>query len=92
MTFNHGRGHRFPKCREHVNTLLMQQVLADSMWADSLTDADRRALSPLFWRHVNPYGRFELDMSSRLELDLAARAARVPGPRTPEVHSAASSA
>nr|WP_275296299.1 hypothetical protein [Streptomyces sp. PAMC 26508] len=24
-----------------------------------LTDADRRALSPLFWTHVNPYGRFE---------------------------------
>ncbi|GAA3246553.1 hypothetical protein GCM10020256_74290 [Streptomyces thermocoprophilus] len=55
----------------HVNTLLMQQVLADPKWADTLTDADRRALSPLFWRHMNPYGRFELDMNSRLELDLA---------------------
>ena len=39
----------------------MQQVLADPKWADTLTDADRRALSPLFWTHVNPYGRFELD-------------------------------
>lgn len=39
----------------HVNTLLMQQVLADPKWADTLTDADRRALSPLFWRHMNPY-------------------------------------
>ncbi|CAL9654563.1 Tn3 family transposase [Streptomyces sp. enrichment culture] len=76
----------------HVNTLLMQQVLADSKWADSLTDADRRGLSPLFWTHVNPYGRFELDMNSRLELHLAAGAATVPGPRTPEVQSAASSA
>jgi hypothetical protein len=37
---------------------------------------DRRALSPLFWTHVNPYGRFELDMNSRLDLDLTARAAR----------------
>lgn len=38
----------------HVNTLLIQQVLADPNWADTLTDADRRALSPLFWTHVNP--------------------------------------
>ncbi|WP_211264339.1 Tn3 family transposase [Streptosporangium amethystogenes] len=30
----------------HVNTLLMQEVLADPKWADKLTDADRRALSP----------------------------------------------
>jgi hypothetical protein len=27
----------------------MQQVLANPKWADKLTDADRRALSPLFW-------------------------------------------
>lgn len=65
----------------HVNTLLMQQILADEKWAHTLTEADRRALSPLFWTHVNPYGRFELDMNSRLDLDLAARAATVPGPR-----------
>ncbi|MFD8614601.1 hypothetical protein [Streptomyces sp. NPDC059631] len=32
----------------------MQQVLADPKWADTLTDADRRALSPLFWTHVIP--------------------------------------
>ncbi|MFI6731221.1 transposase [Streptomyces sp. R-74717] len=62
----------------HVNTLLMQQVLADPKWADTLTDADRRALSPLFWTHVNPYGRFELDMNSRLDLDLTARVPAVP--------------
>jgi hypothetical protein len=67
----------------HVNTLLMQEVLADPKWADKLTDADRRALSPLFWTHVNPYGRFELDMNSRLDLDLSIRAT-VPGPRTPQ--------
>ncbi|MFJ4973686.1 Tn3 family transposase [Streptomyces sp. NPDC088755] len=68
----------------HVDTLLMQQVLADTKWADMLTDADRWALSPLFWTHVNPYGRFELDMDSRLDLDLAVRASVVPRPRIPE--------
>ncbi|MFF1411238.1 Tn3 family transposase [Streptomyces sp. NPDC058289] len=66
----------------HGNTLLMQEVLAAPKWADKLTDADRRALSPVFGTHVNPYGRFELDMNSRLDLDLSIRAT-VPGPRTP---------
>ncbi|MDH6628173.1 hypothetical protein M2271_006005 [Streptomyces sp. LBL] len=37
---------------------------------------------------MNPYGRFELDMNSRLELGLTARAATLPGPRTPEGESA----
>ncbi|MEU3529672.1 Tn3 family transposase [Streptomyces sp. NPDC038707] len=37
---------------------------------------------PAFWTHVNPYGRFELDMNSRLDLDLT-RNTTVPGPRTP---------
>jgi hypothetical protein len=31
-------------------------------------DRDRRALTPLFWSDVNPYGRFDLDMNARLEL------------------------
>ncbi|MFC9285109.1 Tn3 family transposase [Streptomyces sp. NPDC057052] len=75
----------------HVNTLLVQEVLADPKWADKLTDADWRALSPLFWTHVNPYGRFELDMNSRLDLDLSIRAA-VPGPRAPQEEEAAAPA
>ncbi|WP_020580432.1 hypothetical protein [Actinopolymorpha alba] len=25
-------------------------------------------LSPLFWTHINPYGRFHLDMDTRLDL------------------------
>src|ERR1019366_10317602 len=27
------------------------------------------ALTPLIWEHVNPYGRFELDMGARLPID-----------------------
>ncbi|GED90671.1 hypothetical protein TNCT6_77560 [Streptomyces sp. 6-11-2] len=64
----------------HVNTLLLQDILSVEKWQNRLNDADRRALSPLFWTHVNPYGRFELDMNSHL--DLAAAKAGVPGPRT----------
>ncbi|MEU1087486.1 Tn3 family transposase [Streptomyces sp. NPDC005892] len=67
----------------YVNTLRMREAPADDKGADKLTDADMRALSPLFWTRVNPYGRFELDMNSRLDLDLSIRAA-VPGPRTPQ--------
>jgi hypothetical protein len=26
-------------------------------------------LAPLIWEHVNPYGRFELDMEARLPID-----------------------
>ena len=61
----------------HVNTLLLQDILSEER---RLTDADRRVLSPLFWTHVNPYGRFELDMNSHLAL--VAAASMVPGPRT----------
>src|SRR4051794_40647309 len=31
---------------------------SEEKWQKRLTDADRRALPPLFWTHVNPYGRF----------------------------------
>ena len=40
----------------YVNTLMVQDVLADGAWADRMTDVDYRGLTPLFWRHVAPYG------------------------------------
>jgi TnpA family transposase len=52
----------------HVNTLLLQRVLEAPGWAELLGEDDRRGLSPLFWSHVNPYGRFRLDMDTRLDL------------------------
>lgn len=66
----------------HVNTLLLQDILSEEKRNKRLTDADRRALSPLFWTHVSPYGRFELDMNSHLDLAAAAATARLaPAPR-----------
>ncbi len=56
----------------HINTLLVQRVLADKHWADELGDADRRGITPLFWSNWNPYGRFELDLDRRLDLAPAA--------------------
>ncbi len=39
---------------------------------------------PVAQTHVNPCGRFELDMNSHLQLDLTAPARAVPGPRSPQ--------
>jgi Tn3 transposase DDE domain len=50
----------------YVNTLMVQDVLADHEWAAALTDADRRGLTALFWTHVAPYGEVRLDMSAAL--------------------------
>jgi hypothetical protein len=36
--------------------------------ARKLTPRDYAALTPLIWEHVNPYGRFDLDMNTRLAL------------------------
>lgn len=55
----------------HLNTILLQRVLEEPEWSARLNADDRRALSPLFWSHVNPYGRFNLDMGSRLDLGAA---------------------
>ncbi|MGH3546741.1 MAG: Tn3 family transposase [Pseudonocardiaceae bacterium] len=52
----------------HLNTALVQIVLSEPKWAARMTDADRRALTPLFWTHVNLYGKFDLDMTTRLDL------------------------
>jgi hypothetical protein len=51
-----------------INTLMMQRVLARPHWAGRLTPRDLRAVTPLIWEDVNPYGRFKLDMETRLVL------------------------
>ncbi|MFC5959782.1 hypothetical protein ACFP51_36920 [Streptomyces pratens] len=51
-----------------MNTLMLQDILGDPEWADLLTPADRRGLTPLFWSHVRPYGEVKLNMTSRLPL------------------------
>jgi hypothetical protein len=45
-------------------------VLADPDWADRLTEADLRGLTPLFWSNINPYGTFHLDMTHTLDLGI----------------------
>jgi TnpA family transposase len=55
----------------YVNTLMLQEVLADPAWRRRMTAADYRGLTPLIYLHVNPYGRFALDLSERLPLHAA---------------------
>jgi len=57
-----------------MNTLMIQQVLADPQWLERMTTRDLAALSPLLTQHINPYGRFELDLESRLPIEEAAYA------------------
>ena len=52
----------------YINTLMLQAILADPAWMGRMTADDFRALSPLVYTHINPYGTFELDMTARLPI------------------------
>jgi TnpA family transposase len=52
----------------YVNTLMIQDVLRDTAWRARLTTEDYRGLTPLIYGHVNPYGSFHLDLSTRLSI------------------------
>jgi TnpA family transposase len=67
--------HLLQNCMVYVNTLLVQRVLGEPVWVDRMGATERRALTPLFWGHINPYGIFRLDMAARLPID----------PPTPEI-------
>jgi len=60
--------HLLQICLVYINTLFIQEVLADPAWRERMTVDDWRGLTPLIYHHVNPYGRFELDMATRLAL------------------------
>jgi hypothetical protein len=49
---------------------MIQRVLDEAKWRKRLTDTDLRALSPLVYAHVNPYGLFELVMDERIDIEL----------------------
>lgn len=50
----------------YVNTLMIQSVLDSPHWQRKLTANDKRAITPLIFSHVNPYGTFKLDMKERI--------------------------
>ena len=61
--------HLLQVCMVYINTMLIQTALSDPKWALILTTEDRRALSPLFHGHINPYGVLSLDMTIRLNIE-----------------------
>jgi TnpA family transposase len=52
----------------YINTLMIQRVLGEPRWADRLLPEDLRALTPLIYGHVAPYGEFHLDLDTRLDV------------------------
>ena len=52
----------------YVNTLMLQDILAEPEWQGVLTAEDQRGLTALFWAHVRPYGEITLNMTKRLAL------------------------
>ena len=50
-----------------MNTRMLQSVLVEPKWTGRMTPDDYRGLTPLIYSHVNPYGRFDLDLNSRID-------------------------
>ena len=48
------------------------ELLSESVWRDRMQPEDLRALTPLIWGHVNPYGTFRLNLDERLPIQVAA--------------------
>jgi TnpA family transposase len=61
--------HLLQICLVYINTLMMQQILSERQWLKLMQKDDFRALTPLTWGHINPYGTFRLDMDERLLID-----------------------
>jgi len=63
--------HLLQVCLVYINTLMIQRVFTAPSWTEPLTAEDRRAITPLLWGHINPYGLFRLDMNTRLAIEEA---------------------
>ncbi len=60
--------HLLQNCLVYINTLKIQHVLQEKEWADQMAAEDYRALTPLIYNHINPYGEFRMDLDQRLAL------------------------
>lgn len=58
--------HLLQNCLVYVNTLMIQDVLAEPAWLGRMEMRDKRALTPLIYPHISPYGTFQLDMEARI--------------------------
>lgn len=60
--------HLLQICLVYVNTLMIQDVLKESNWLNRMQERDKQGLTPLIYLHINPYGSFHLDMSTRIPI------------------------
>ena len=63
--------HLLQNCLVYINTLMIQRVLTQSRIYNIMTPEDFRALTPLIYTHINPYGHFDLDMDERIPIEIA---------------------
>jgi TnpA family transposase len=61
--------HLLQICLVYINTLMLQQVLTDPAHVQGMQPEDWRALTPLIYSHITPYGSFHLDLSERLHIE-----------------------
>lgn len=60
--------HLLQNCMVYINTLLIQEKLSDPEHIQYMTEEDFRALTPLIFNHVTPYGSFNLNMKRRIPI------------------------
>jgi len=61
--------HLLQSCLVFVNTLLIQRVLAEPRHFRQMRKEDFRALTPLIYSHVTPYGTFQLDLTECMQIE-----------------------
>jgi TnpA family transposase len=58
-------------CLMLINTLLVERTIETHHLVGQFSEEDRRALTPLFYEHVNPYGVFALALEQPSFLEAA---------------------
>ena len=48
---------------------MVQSVLSDPNWQDRLSPEDYRGLTPLIYAHITPYGRYDIDLETRIDYE-----------------------
>jgi len=67
--------HLIQNCLVYINTLMFQDILSRKKWLALMTPEDFRAITPLIYEHVTPYGSFNLNMKNRIHIEEGSYAA-----------------
>lgn len=60
--------HLLQNCMVYVNTQMYQSILSEPQWKDRMSPEDFRGITPLIYNHVNPYGRFDVNLDRRIKI------------------------